>query len=345
MKVGMALSGGVDSAVAAALMIESGYSVTGYHMIVLPTDGAITQAVEDATKVAEHLGIELKIVDLSYQFRETVIEYFNGSYAAGLTPNPCVLCNDTIKFGILAERILADNNEAVATGHYARIISDEDGRFFLARASLDRKDQAYFLSRVKKEKLPFIRFPNGELSKEEVRQKARSLAIPVHSKKDSQEICFIPDNDYRNFLHGEGIESSTGDIVKGNGEVIGRHNGLTDYTIGQRRGLGINFREKLYVKDLDFNANRLVLGRREELVSFCLVAVDPNWYIEPEREFDCLCKIRSSMNAVKAHVRLLEADRVAVSFPDGAWGVTPGQLAVLYSDEVVLGSAFIERSC
>ncbi|HNS66324.1 MAG TPA: tRNA 2-thiouridine(34) synthase MnmA [Mesotoga infera] len=345
MKVGIALSGGVDSAVAAALMIESGYSVTGYHMIVLPTDGAITQAVEDATKVAEHLGIELKILDLSHQFRKTVIEYFKVSYATGLTPNPCVLCNDIIKFGIFAERILADNNEAIATGHYARIIRDDDGRFFLARASFDRKDQAYFLSRVKKEKLSFIRFPNGELSKEEVRQRARSLAIPVHSKKDSQEICFIPDNDYRNFLHGEGIESSTGDIVKGNGEVIGRHNGLTDYTIGQRRGLGINFREKLYVKDLDFTGNRLVLGRREELVSFGLEAVDPNWYIEPEREFDCLCKIRSSMNAVKAHVRLLEADRVAISFSDGAWGVTPGQLAVLYNDEVVLGSAFIERSC
>jgi len=344
MRFGVALSGGVDSAVAAALLKEAGHRITGYHMIVLPGEAHSTPASEDANRIANHLNIELKVIDLREEFKESIISYFNESYKRGLTPNPCVVCNDVIKFGVLLEEILSQGEEAIATGHYARIVRDERQRYYLGRARSDKKDQAYFLSRIKREKLPLIHFPNGELSKEEVRGKAERLGIPVHGKKDSQEICFIPDDDYRAFLLNCGIEGSEGAIVDTQGEERARHKGLTQYTIGQRKGLGLQTGERLYVKDLDFSSNRLIVGGHDELYSDGLVVYDLNWYIDPESSFDCMCKIRSSMRAIPARVEFLENGRAVISFPERAWAVTPGQLAVLYDEEVVLGSGFIERS-
>jgi len=231
--------------------------------------------------------------------------------------------------------------EKIATGHYARLVS-LDEKLFLARA-LDRaKDQSYFLSRIGKRKLQDILFPLGEMTKEEVRQEALGIDLPVHSKKDSQEICFIPYGDYRSFLKSLGIEGMPGPITDENGNLLGRHTGLSGYTIGQRKGLGVSGGERYYVKRLDLERNRLILAQREMLISESLTAKDPNWYIDPGDGFDCLCMIRSSMRAVPASVSVLADNRLRVHFPEKVWAVAPGQLAVFYIEDRVIGSAFIE---
>jgi tRNA-specific 2-thiouridylase len=340
MKIGIALSGGVDSAVAAARLIRQGNDVTGYHMIVLEGNPLANAAVDDARAVADHLGIELKIVDLREEFRK-ILYYFATSYMSGETPNPCVVCNDSIKFGLLLERMFSFGAEKIATGHYARLVS-LDEKIFLARA-LDRaKDQSYFLSRIGKHKLQNILFPLSEMTKDEVRQEALAIDLPVHSKKDSQEICFIPNGDYRSFLKSWGIEGKPGPITDESGNLLGRHSGLSGYTIGQRKGLGVSGGERYYVKRLDLERNRLVLALRESLTSDSLTAKDPNWYIDPGDGFECLCMIRSSMRAVPASVSVLAGNRLRVHFPKKVWAVTPGQLAVFYMEDRVVGSAFIE---
>ncbi|MGD9907899.1 MAG: tRNA 2-thiouridine(34) synthase MnmA [Mesotoga sp.] len=343
MKIGIALSGGVDSAVAAARLIRQGNDVIGYHMIVLEGNPLANAAADDAKAVADHLGIELKIVDLREEFRR-ILNYFTTSYMSGETPNPCVVCNDSIKFGLLLERMFSFGEEKIATGHYARLVS-LDENVFLARA-LDRaKDQSYFLSRIGKHKLHDILFPLGEMTKEEVRQEASGIDLPVHSKKDSQEICFIPDRDYRSFLKSRGIEGNPGPITDESGNLLGRHTGLSGYTIGQRKGIGVSGRDRYYVKRLDLKNNRLILAQRKSLMSEALVAKDPNWYIDPGEEFDCLCKIRSSMKPVSAKVTIVSGEKIRVDFQEKVWAVTPGQLAVFYIDDLVVGSAFIEENC
>lgn len=341
MKIGLALSGGVDSAVAAAILKLSGNEVTGYHMVVLPETAQTATSIRDARLVAAQIGITLEIIDLRIEFKE-IMSYFSSSYRRGRTPNPCAICNDAIKFGAFRKLMFASGEEAIATGHYARILSGEAGELKLARGIDERKDQSYFLARIKKEKLASILFPLGGLTKESVREKAREFNLPIHSKRDSQEICFIAKNDYRSFLELEGVRGKVGEIVNDSGLVLGKHAGLTDYTVGQRKGLGVSADSRLYVKELDVENNRVVLARREELIADRLLASEPNWYSTPQKEFACLCKIRSSMKAVPAHVRLLERDVLEVAFPNGVWGVAPGQLAVFYDGPTVIGSAFIE---
>lgn len=340
MKIGIALSGGVDSAVAAARLIRQGNDVIGYHMIVLEGNPLANAAVDDAKAVADHLGIELKIVDLREEFRR-ILYYFATSYMSGETPNPCVVCNDSIKFGLLLEQMFSFGAEKIATGHYARLVS-LDEKLFLARALDGAKDQSYFLSRIAKHKLHDILFPLGEMTKEDVRQEASGIDLPVHSKKDSQEICFIPDGDYRSFLKSRGIDGKPGSITDENGNLLGRHTGLSGYTVGQRKGLGVSGGERYYVKRLDLERNRLVLARRESLISESLTAKDPNWYIDPGDGFECLCMIRSSMRAVPASVNVLADNSLKVHFPEKVWAVAPGQLAVFYIEDRVVGSAFIE---
>lgn len=340
MKLGIALSGGVDSAVAAARLIRQGNDVIGYHMIVIPGSSLDNPAVQEAKGVAEHLGIELVIVDLREEF-ESILEYFVCSYMSGETPNPCVVCNDSIKFGLLLEKMSSFGVEKIATGHYARLAA-HDNELFISRALDNSKDQSYFLSRIRKSKLGRILFPLGDTTKEEVRQEASRLSLPVHSKKDSQEICFIPHGDYRSFLKSRGVKDEPGPIEDEMGNLLGRHTGLFGYTIGQRKGIGISGEGRYYVKRLDTDKNRLVLSQRERLVSYSLTGRDLNWFIDPAEAFDCECKIRSSMRSVSARVFLIGDDRVRVDFPEGVWAVTPGQLAVFYVDDLVAGSAFIE---
>ncbi|OAA31702.1 hypothetical protein AT15_02430 [Kosmotoga arenicorallina S304] len=353
MKIGVAMSGGVDSAVAAALLIEMGHEVVGYHMKNLP-DSLFEIVPEtkkvccspsdtfDAFRTAKILGIELKIIRLDEIFRARIIDYFTSEYKKGRTPNPCVLCNDYIKFGALMEKALEDGMELFASGHYARIIEHPHYGISLAKGKASHKDQAYFLSMIKKEKLSKIFFPVGELTKEEIREKAKSLGLPVHQKRESQELCFIPDNDYRRFLSSEGIKLPDGDIVDIAGNILGKHHGLAFYTIGQRRGLGISSKEKLYVIDIDTINNRIIVGPYEKTLKKRFTAAQPNWLIDiKDGELRCQCMIRSTMKPEKASV-YSEKDRLTVEFDNPVSAITPGQLAVFYVGDVVLGSAFIE---
>ncbi|AKI96731.1 tRNA 2-thiouridine(34) synthase MnmA [Kosmotoga pacifica] len=353
MKVGIAMSGGVDSAVAAALLIEAGHEVVGYHMKNLP-DHLFEVVPEtkkvccspsdtiDAYKTAKILGIELKIVKLNELFRNHIIDYFIEEYRQGRTPNPCVLCNDYMKFGALMEKALEDGMEMFASGHYARIINHPDYGITLAKGKADHKDQAYFLSRIKKEKLKKILFPNGELTKEEIREKAKVLGLPVHAKRESQELCFIPDNNYRRFLKEEGIVLPAGEIVDVHGNVLGKHRGLPFYTIGQRKGLGISSDKKLYIIDIDKKLNRLIVGPYEMTLKNRFKAIKPNWLIDVHsNEFRCECMVRSTMKPEEAKVHII-GDSLTVEFKKPVSAITPGQLAVFYDGAIVLGSAFIE---
>ena len=353
MKIGVAMSGGVDSAVAAALLTEMGHDVVGYHMKNLP-DRLFEIVPEtkkvccspsdttDAFKIAKTLGIKLKIIRLDELFRKHIINYFIEEYKHGKTPNPCVLCNDYIKFGALMDKALEDGMEMFASGHYARIIKHSTYGISLAKGKADHKDQAYFLSRIKKERLGKILFPVGELTKEEIRQKAKDLGLPVHKKRESQELCFIPDNDYRRFLNAEGVKLPEGDIVDTEGNIIGAHHGLSFYTIGQRRGLGISSKEKLYVIDIDTNKNCLIVGPYEKTLKKRFTAAKPNWFIDIDNaELRCQCMIRSTMKPENALVHI-EEEELTVEFDNPVSAITPGQLAVFYDGDIVLGSAFIE---
>ena len=346
MKVGIAMSGGVDSAVAASRLKEAGHDVVAYHMINLPGTGDSknfgSSEAEAAAETAAFLGIKLRLVDLRKEFRAKIIDYFIGEYAGCRTPNPCVVCNDEIKFGLLMERAMADGAEKFATGHYARIVEDEVYGTVIARGTSYEKDQAYFLSRIARNKLGYLCFPNGNSTKDDIRREAQKIGLKVHSKRDSQEICFVRDDDYGRFLTDEKLSFREGDVIDVHGNILGRHRGLAFYTIGQRRGLGISSSERLYVVGMDCENSKLILGPKDYAMRNVLTASRLNWQARIASEkIPCTCKIRSSMSPVQAVVEPAGSG-VTVRFEKPVFAVMPGQLAVFFHDDLVLGSAFLE---
>lgn len=349
MKIGVALSGGVDSAVAALRLKKAGHEVFAYHMVNLPDIACSDekelynlQEVRDASQTAASLNIEFKLINLQKEFRTKIIDYFKNEYTNCRTPNPCVVCNDEIKFGLLLQKALEDGMKKFATGHYARLIEHKDYGTVISKGISSKKDQAYFLSRIQKNKLKYLCFPNGDTTKEEIRNEAREAGIKIHSKKDSQEICFIKDDNYRRFLKNEGLSFKNGDVVDSKGNLLGKHEGLPFYTIGQRKGLGISSTERLYVVDFDRSRNRLVLGSKTETFKDILKGNLPNWQANiEEKTIRCTCKIRSAMSPVPAKLEINDME-VVVNFDSPVSAVTPGQLAVFFDDDIVLGSAFIE---
>lgn len=353
MKIGVAISGGVDSAVVAARLKNQGHEITAYHMKNLP-EVLFEQIPEtkkvccspsdtaDAMMTAKKLGIDFRMIRLKDDFDRKIIDYFIREYSSGRTPNPCVVCNDELKFGSLMEAGIKDGMEAFASGHYARIIKDKKRGAMLAKGVSAYKDQAYFLSRIKREKLGFLMFPNGDFKKDEIRKEAREMGLKVHAKRDSQELCFIPDNNYHRFLREKGVEFKPGEIVDISGRVIGTHKGLPLYTIGQRQGLGIEVNERYYVVGIQIDKNRLVVGPKFETEKKSFSASNLNWLVPVSgEEIKCTCKVRSRMEEVEAIV-YPDKDRVYVQLEKNIHAITPGQLAVFYSDEIVLGSGFID---
>lgn len=354
MKIGVAISGGVDSAVVAAKLKKQGHDVTAYHMKNLPE--VLFELIPETKKVccspsdtadammtSKKLGIDFKLIKLKDDFDNKIIDYFIREYSNGRTPNPCVVCNDELKFGSLMEAAKKDGMEAFASGHYARILEDKEHGAVLAKGVSPYKDQAYFLSRIKREKLGFLRFPNGEYTKDEIRKEAKEMGLIVHSKRDSQELCFIPDNDYHRFLREKGVEFVPGEIVDIDGKVFGTHKGLPLYTIGQRQGLGIGGGERYYVIGIQIDKNRLIVGSRIETEKKSFVASDLNWLVRvTDSVIKCTCKVRSRMNEVEATVTLVE-EKAYVDLEESVNAITPGQLAVFYNGEIVIGSGFIDN--
>ena len=353
-RVVVAMSGGVDSSVAAALLVEQGYEVIGVMLRLwaeirpgLPSLNRCCsdEAVEDARRVAGILGIPFYLLNVERPFKEHVVDRFIAGYASGVTPNPCLYCNRHIRFGRLLNYAIGIGASALATGHYARVRQAPDGTYQLLRAIDQAKDQSYVLYVVRQQELAHLRFPIGHLTKEEVRRRARELELPVAEKEESQEICFVADGDYRRFLADWAPHAvRPGPIVDQAGNMLGQHKGLPYYTVGQRRGLGIAAREPLYVLKLDVGRNALVVGTRDELGRDELTAAHVNWISgrPPEEEIAVTAKIRYKGIEVAARVRPLPGGRVRVRFDRPLRDITPGQAVVFYQDDVCLGGGIIE---
>jgi len=340
-KVVIALSGGVDSAVAAALLQRQGLNLQGIHLRLSPS----APPPDRVEALAHSLGIPLTVLDLQAAFSREVVDYFVSEYARGRTPNPCVRCNAAIKFGYLWEFLQKDGGTRLATGHYVRLNLDDHGAPALFRGVDRRKDQSYFLSRLPLSLLPNLLFPLGQMTKEEVRRIARQAGLPVREDQpESMEICFIPAGGYRDFLQARrGILGSPGDFVDSRGRLLGRHRGVESYTVGQRRGLGLPAREPFYVIDIQPETNRVVLGYRMELLSPGLTASGMNWLITPPvGEIEAAAVIRYRHPGVRARITPQGGGSVLVAFETPQSAVAPGQAVAFYDSDRLLGGGWIE---
>ena len=334
----LGMSGGVDSAAAAVLLLREGYDVEGATLLLEETAGAA-----DAAKAAAALGIPHRTVELRDVFRREVMDVFAAEYRAGRTPNPCVLCNRAVKFGAMLRYALDNGFDGVATGHYARL-TEKDGRTLLLAAPTD-KDQSYMLYALSQEQLSRAVFPLGELTKEDARALAREAGLDAASKPESQDICFVPDGDYTAFLGRYAGEPFTpGDFVDGDGNVLGRHGGLARYTVGQRKGLG-SFGRPMYVTALDAARNRVVLGPEGSQYSGGAIISSLNWiaFGAPLAPFSCTVKLRYRAKPAACTVEPLGDRRVLARFDEPQRAVTPGQSAVFYDGALVLGGGVIDR--
>lgn len=345
--IAVALSGGVDSAVAAALLQQQGHRLVGITMDLLPC-AAVNNAAE---QVAAHLDIPLHRIDLTAAFEQQVITPFVTSYFNGETPNPCVRCNRLVKFGLLLEQAHQLGAGRLATGHYAQVVRDIDGRAHLHAAADRRKDQSYFLAAIGQEALQQTLFPLGGMSgKEQVRQLARDFGLPVAAAKDSQDVCFLPDSGYGDFLEGRMTNpAAQGLIVHRSGKLLGRHNGFWRYTVGQRKGLGIAWSEPLYVLEISAARNRVVVGEQQYLYAPGLLADQTVWFgQEPAAPFEAHCKIRYRHAPVPCRVEPQDGAGMRVLFHEPQRAVTPGQTVVIYQEDEVLGAGRItgaEQPC
>ena len=358
-RIVVAMSGGVDSSVAAALLRDQGYDVIGVTMQLWGKDVCVSSGTRlccsvrdalDAKAVAKRLGIAHEVLELAETFRTHVIDYFTSSYRQGLTPNPCIACNDHIKFGALLTHADTLGAELIATGHYARVSYDPRTHRYVLRRPLDAgKDQTYVLFNLAQAQLARARFPLGELTKPHVRSVARALGLETADKPDSQDICFVRDRDKNGFLRKElRAAEEPGAITDVEGKVLGTHRGLLGYTIGQREGLGVATGTPLYVVAMDQPRNRLVVGSREDLLKRTLVAERMNWVsmTPPTEPFRALAKIRSRHDAAMAQVTPCPEQGLAkVQFDEPQSALTPGQAVVLYHGEVVLGGGWISHEC
>lgn len=339
-KVAVALSGGVDSAVAAALLLRQGCRPRGVHLR-LSEHGPPAGRLE---ALARGLNLDLTMVDLREEFARRVVDYLVAEYLRGRTPNPCVQCNAAIKFGRLFQLLQEEGPTRLATGHYARLQTAPDGSLGLFRGADRTKDQSYFLSRLPRELLPHLLFPLGEMTKAEVRRRYRELGLPgPEPGRESVELCFIPQGRYQDFIRAQGESGTPGDLVDPAGRVLGRHRGLEHYTVGQRRGLGLPAQEPYYVVEIRPETNQVVLGFRQEIFSSGLRAVRLNWLItSPRQEFEAQAVIRYRHPGVTARVTPLSDGEVRVIFSTPQTAVAPGQAVVFYRDDQVLGGGWIE---
>ncbi|MCE5278832.1 MAG: tRNA 2-thiouridine(34) synthase MnmA [Planctomycetaceae bacterium] len=346
----LAMSGGVDSSVAAKLLLDQGYAVTGVFMCLgsagrggeavrgccSPTDAA------DARRVADALGIDLFVLNFEDVFAP-IIDDFLGQYARGRTPNPCIHCNSQIKFGRLLERADQLGVAFVATGHHARVVH-EGQRAAIARGRAGGKDQSYALFAVARSALPRMLLPIGELAdKASVRAMARDLGLSIHDKPDSQEVCFVPDDDFAALLRKRLPEAMRpGDIVDATGKVLGQHDGYGQFTIGQRRGLRVAALAPRYVTAIDPATATVTLGPREALLGTRLTASGANWHREVPAEFTAVVQIRYNHRGAPARVRLTGPETFEVEFDQSVSAITPGQAAVVYEGDILLGGGWID---
>ena len=355
MKILVGMSGGVDSSVTALLLKQQGHEVFGATMAIwgnrgvkeqlkdkLPkTHGACfgpdeKEDIENARKIANEIGIPFYVFDCAKQYEEIVLDNFKKEYLNGHTPNPCIWCNSLIKFDVLPRLAKANgiNFDKFATGHYARI-ENSNGQYILKRGINPKKDQSYFLYRLKQEQLSQIYLPLGDKTKEEIREIAKLNNLTVAEKPDSQDFYY---GDYNDLL---GIQEKEGNIVDINGKILGKHKGIWNYTIGQRKGVGVSFTEPLYVLELRKDSNEVVIGPKDKTMKDTLIASNINWIIEPkEKNFVSQAKIRSTQQPTGVNVTI-EGENIIVKFDDMQKSIAKGQSIVLYNGDIVLGGGII----
>ena len=354
-KVVVGMSGGVDSSVAAAILKRDGYDVMGVSVRTWPKEecGASSgraccnlEAVTRARAVAEGLGIPYYVVDFSADFKKEVIDYFCAEYLKGHTPNPCVVCNEKIKFGKLLEKAGSLGAQKIATGHFAGVSFDKRrGRYLLKEGKDKAKDQSYFLFSLSQEQLKHCLFPLSGLTKEDVRRKAKSFGLRTHDTPSSQDVCFINDLNYAEYIKKKtGMEIRPGEITDSSGNILGRHKGVIFYTIGQRRGLGIARGEPLYVTAIDIATNRIVVGNKKDVLKISLVAEKINWISVKDitKPIKVAAKIRYAHKKAKATVTKTGEGVVRVDFDEPQEAPTPGQAVVFYDCEMVVGGGWIK---
>ncbi len=344
-KIVIGMSGGVDSTVAAYLLKKQGYDVVGVTMVTLPgeMDGEGSPAAE-AKKIADELGIEHHIIDFTKEFKQSVIDYFVAEYLAGRTPNPCVMCNKKVKWDSLITKGKELGATLVATGHYGKIDVLPNGRYAFQKASSAEKDQTYVLYGLTQEQLKMARLPLGEYTKDEIRGIAADLGLDVAHKKDSQENCFIPDNDYGRFItEYTGKEIEPGNFVDKDGKVLGQHKGIIHYTIGQRKGLNISLGKPAFVVAINKEKNEVVLGDNEDIFNTTLYANQVNFMSveDLEEPMRVWAKIRYNHKGDWATIEKVEEDKVKVTFEEPVRAITAGQSVVFYDGEYVLGGGTI----
>jgi tRNA-specific 2-thiouridylase len=348
------MSGGVDSSATAALLKDRGFDVVGVTLKLWPQDCVSRaedkccgpQAVMDARSVCHQLGVPYYLIDEADAFQKQVIQYFADEYKAGRTPNPCVMCNQHLKFGTLIDRARQLGCDVIATGHYARTERTPEGRTLLRRGLDLRKDQSYFLFSLRQQQLGRAIFPLGEKTKSDSRDVARHCSLRTADKEESMEICFVPDNDYGRFLQqAHLVEKHRGEIVDIDGHVVGHHDGVEFFTIGQRKGLGIAVGKPLYVIDLDAEHNRVVVGDDSLLAKQEFSIDNCNWipWDDPPAQIECMAKIRHNHPGAPATVEPGPGWTARVRLREPARAVTPGQACVLYQDDLVLGGGWIKR--
>lgn len=351
------MSGGVDSSVAAYLLKSQGYNVIGVTMQIWQEEDTCTveqeggccglSAVHDARRVAEQLNIPYYVMNFRKEFQKNVIDYFVKEYREGRTPNPCIACNCYVKWESLLHKSLAIGADYIATGHYAKIKQLENGRYTLLRSDAGGKDQTYALYNLTQEQLAHTLFPLGEYEKPQIRDLAQEAGLRVAQKPDSQEICFVPDNDYAAFIEREtGQAEEAGNFISTSGEILGQHKGIGHYTIGQRKGLGIAFGEPMFVVEIRADSNEVVLGRGEEVFAKHLTANKVNYMAADCFEVgqEVIAKIRYNDRGAKAVISAVGDDSFTLDFPEAVRAVTPGQAVVLYDDVYVLGGGTITLS-
>lgn len=347
--VALGMSGGVDSSVAVHLLQKAGYEVHGIHMLMIPEKFQPNPtSEEDAKAVAEQFGIEFTVLDVRDKFEECIIQQFGKEYSCGRTPNPCINCNQQLKFGLFADAAKKIGADFISTGHYVRTGVSEYNRKLFYKAVDAKKDQSYFLSLVSPDVLDRCIFPLGELSKDQVRDIARELGLHVAEKGDSQEICFIPDNDYKAFLKQilPPKAFKKGKVFHADGRLLGNHDGIQNYTIGQRKGLGIALGKPAYVVALDAKKNSVILGDNDHLMHNQLTASQNNYFISLPAETPVMvdAKIRYRAQAAPAELIIHTDGTSTVTFKEQQRAITPGQCVAYYIDDALIGGGIIDSA-
>lgn len=339
-KIGIAMSGGVDST-ACALLLREQYQVRGFFMQLVQPDFA--EQLQRVQNIADRCNIPLQVIDLRSQFQEKVLHYFSTSYHNGSTPNPCMICNPEIKFGLFMDAVIEQGMEKIATGHYANIVEKEDC-LYLQQGEDARKDQSYFLARLSQKQLARVLFPLGTMQKDDVYDFVETHGFTDFKGQESQDICFLGTESIGDFLQKEsGDSSATGDIVNTAGEILGQHNGICNYTIGQRKGLGISAASPLYVVQIDADQNRIIVGGNDELFQRKIEIKDLMWNCDkrPTVDKSYRVRIRYGHQGGEASIELLPEKRCRITFKDQQRAVTRGQFAVIYDQDLILGSGEI----